>query len=115
MAGQEGRAVHTAARICNAAHGGQIVLSSAVQAAVADSLANGVSLRSLGAWRFQGLREPEDLFQVAAADLIADFPPPRSATEPSSSDSAGPTKDAQAEAAAVRAEGGRRVEEASVG
>ena len=76
--GYVGLAVNTAARICYAAHGGQIVLSSAVQAAVLDSLAEGVSLRSLGAWRFQGLREPEDLFQVEAADLLAEFPPLRS-------------------------------------
>ena len=76
--GYVGLAVHTAARICSAAHGGQIVLSSAVQAAVIESLADGISLRSLGAWRFQGLREPEDLFQVDAADLLADFPPLRS-------------------------------------
>jgi class 3 adenylate cyclase len=53
-------------------------MSSAVQAAVADSLADGVSLRSLGSWRFQGLREAEDLFQVDAADLPRAFPPLRS-------------------------------------
>ena len=41
------------------------------------SLADGVSLRSLGTWRFQGLREPEDLYQVEAADLLAEFPPLR--------------------------------------
>jgi class 3 adenylate cyclase len=76
--GYVGLAVNTAARICYAAHGGQIVLSSAVQAAVLESLAEGVSLRSLGTWRFQGLREPEGLFQVEAADLLADFPPLRS-------------------------------------
>jgi hypothetical protein len=46
---------------------------------VVESLSNGVSLRSLGAWRFQGLPEPIDLFQVHAADLHATFPPPRSA------------------------------------
>ena len=44
-----------------------------------DSLADGISLTSLGAWRFRGLPEPIDLFQVAAADLPADFPPLRSA------------------------------------
>ena len=75
--GYVGLAVNTAARICYAAHGGQIVLSSAVQDAVAESLADGVSLRSLGAWRLQGLREPEYLFQVAASDLRAKFPPLR--------------------------------------
>jgi class 3 adenylate cyclase len=78
--GYVGLAVHAAARICFAAHGGQIVVSSAVRAAVIESLAEGVSLRSLGAWRFQGLPDPVDLFQVDAADLLGDFPPPRSAT-----------------------------------
>ncbi|MDP9262677.1 MAG: adenylate/guanylate cyclase domain-containing protein [Actinomycetota bacterium] len=77
--GYVGLAVHAAARICFAAHGGQIVLSSAVRAAVINSLAEGVSLRRLGAWRFHGLPEPVDLFQLDAADLLADFPPPRSA------------------------------------
>ena len=77
--GYVGLSVHTAARICYAAHGGQIVVSSAVRSAVLASLADGVSLRSLGTWRFQGLREPEDLYQVEAADLLAEFPPLRSA------------------------------------
>jgi class 3 adenylate cyclase len=77
--GYVGLSVHAAARICFAAHGGQIVMSSAVRAAVLDSLPEGVSLRSLGAWRFRGLPEPVDLFQVDAADLSADFPPLRSA------------------------------------
>jgi class 3 adenylate cyclase len=77
--GYVGLAVHAAARICSAAHGGQIVVSSAVRAAVVESLPEGVSLRGLGSWRFQGLPEPVDLFQVDAADLLPDFPPPRSA------------------------------------
>jgi class 3 adenylate cyclase len=76
--GYVGLSVHTAARICFAAHGGQIVVSSAVRSAVLESLADGVTLRSLGTWRFQGLREPEDLYQVEAVDLLADFPPLRS-------------------------------------
>ena len=77
--GYVGLSVHAAARICFAAHGGQIVVSSAVRKAVDASLPEGVSLRSLGAWRFRGLPEPMDLFQVDAADLLADFPPLRSA------------------------------------
>jgi class 3 adenylate cyclase len=77
--GYVGLSIHAAARICFAAHGGQIVLSSAVRTAVVDSLPEGVGLRSLGAWRFRGLPEPIDLFQVDAADLRADFPPLRSA------------------------------------
>jgi hypothetical protein len=55
------------------------VVSSAVRKAVEASLPDGVTLRSLGAWRFRGLPEAMDLFQVDAADLLADFPPLRSA------------------------------------
>jgi class 3 adenylate cyclase len=77
--GYVGLSVHAAARIGFAAHGGQIVLSSAVRNEVAGSLPEGTSLRSLGTWRFRGLREPIELFQVVAADLPADFPPLRSA------------------------------------
>ena len=39
--GYVGLSVHAAARICFAAHGGQIVMSSAVRAVVADSLPEG--------------------------------------------------------------------------
>jgi class 3 adenylate cyclase len=77
--GYIGLAVHAAARICSGAHGGQIVASSAVRSAVIDSLPEDVSLRELGSWRFRGLPEPVALFQVDTADLVADFPPPRSA------------------------------------
>src|SRR5436190_9043723 len=67
--GYVGLSIHAAARICFAAHGRQIILSSAVQSAVRDSLPAAVSLRNLGAWRFRGLPQPVDLFQVAGADL----------------------------------------------
>jgi class 3 adenylate cyclase len=78
--GYVGISVHAAARICFAGHGGQIVTSGAVRAAVADSLADGVGLSSLGAWRFRGLPEPLEMFQVEAPDLDREFPPLRSAT-----------------------------------
>ncbi len=77
--GYVGLSVHAAARICFAGHGGQIVMSSAVRAAILESLPEEVNLRSLGAWRFRGLPEPVDLFQVEADDLPSEFPPPRSA------------------------------------
>ncbi|HEY1237505.1 MAG TPA: DUF6582 domain-containing protein [Solirubrobacterales bacterium] len=77
--GYVGLSVHAAARICFAAHGNQIVASSAVRRAVEASLPDGVSLRALGAWRFRGLPEPIDLFQVNAPGLPAKFPPLRSA------------------------------------
>ena len=78
--GYVGLSVHAAARICFAGHGGQIVMSSAVRGAVDHSLADGVSLRGIGAWRFRGLPEPVEIFQVDTPDLPTDFPPPRSAT-----------------------------------
>ena len=77
--GYVGLSVHAAARICFAAHGGQIVMSAAVQGALDGSLPDGVRLRRLGAWRFRGLPEPVELFQVEAEDLVSDFPSLRSA------------------------------------
>jgi class 3 adenylate cyclase len=77
--GYVGISVHAAARICFAAHGGQIILSSAVRAAIVDSLPDGLALRELGAWRFRGLPEPIELFEVEAPELLSDFPPLRSA------------------------------------
>jgi class 3 adenylate cyclase len=75
--GYVGLAVHTAARICFAAHGGQIVLSRAAQQAVVEALPAEVALRELGSHRLAGLPEPELLFQVEVADLPVDFPRPR--------------------------------------
>ena len=77
--GYVGISVHAAARICFAAHGGQILASAAVGGVVVDALPEGVGLRSLGAWRFRGLPEPAEIFQVDAPDLPRDFPPLRSA------------------------------------
>jgi class 3 adenylate cyclase len=77
--GYVGISVHAAARICFAAHGGQIILSAAVRSVVADSLVNGIVLRSLGAWHFRGLPEPIPMFQVDAPGLPSDFPPLRAA------------------------------------
>jgi class 3 adenylate cyclase len=77
--GYVGLSVHAAARICFSAHGGQIVMSSAVRDAIGDSLPDEVGLVDLGAWRFRGLPEPLEIFQVEAPDLIGDFPPLRSA------------------------------------
>ena len=76
--GYVGLAVHAAARICYGAHGGQIVLSAAARSALPDPLAEGLKLRSLGSWRFQGLREAHELFQVEAHGLALEFPPLRS-------------------------------------
>jgi class 3 adenylate cyclase len=76
--GYVGISVHAAARICFAAHGNQIILSGVVRSAVAESLEDGVTLASLGDWRFRGLPEPIPMFQVEAPGLPSDFPPLRS-------------------------------------
>ena len=77
--GYVGISVHAAARICFAAHGGQIVMSAAVCSALGKSVPEGVELRGIGSWRFRGLRAPIKLFQVDAPDLPSEFPPLRSA------------------------------------
>ncbi|MDP9253312.1 MAG: adenylate/guanylate cyclase domain-containing protein [Chloroflexota bacterium] len=72
--GYVGIAVNTAARVCSAGHGGQILLSSASREALADGDAIGMKFRTLGRYALAGLPEPEALFQVHAADLRVKFP-----------------------------------------
>jgi predicted ATPase/class 3 adenylate cyclase len=76
--GYVGMDVHRAARICAAAHGGQIVLSEATRILVEDDLPEGVSLRDLGEHRLKDLARPQRLSQVIVAGLSADFPPLKS-------------------------------------
>jgi class 3 adenylate cyclase len=76
-AGYVGLAVHTVARICSAAHGGQILLSAAARDALGRSRPVGLRMRGLGSHRFHGLREPLAIVQVMGADLQARFPPLR--------------------------------------
>src|SRR5262249_17355182 len=72
--GYIGLPVHTAARVCSAAHGGQILVSAATRVALGTSAPAGVRFRSLGQHRLAGLADPETLFQVQARGLRADFP-----------------------------------------
>ena len=78
--GYVGLAVHAAARVCFAGHGGQILITSAVHSTLGDGDIEGISLEQLGSWRFRGLPKPIELFQVDAADGAQSFPPPRDAT-----------------------------------
>jgi class 3 adenylate cyclase len=75
--GYFGLAVHTAARVCAAAHGGQIVVSGDTRAAVAGPAAAGLRFRALGRHRLSGLPEAVPLFQIQAQGLRARFPRPR--------------------------------------
>jgi class 3 adenylate cyclase len=76
-AGYIGLAVHTTARVCSAAHGGQIIVSAATRMAIGSSLPTGVRFRSLGRHRLAGLPEVEMLYPVHAGGLETKFPPPR--------------------------------------
>jgi class 3 adenylate cyclase len=75
--GYVGLAVNTAARVCFAAHGGQIVLSSAARDAVETLMPAGIGFRDLGLHKLQGLPVAQALFQVEAAGLPTDYPAPR--------------------------------------
>ena len=81
-AGYIGLAVHTTARVCSSAHGGQIVVSAATRAAVAAAAPAGIRFRGLGRHRLPGLPEAEMLFQVQAQGLRVSFPPPRTGRRP---------------------------------
>ena len=72
-----GLAVHAAARICAAAHGGQIVVSGDMKEATKGSRPPGVRFRTLGDYRLRGLPEAVPLFQVGAKGLLTRFPPLR--------------------------------------
>jgi class 3 adenylate cyclase len=83
--GYIGLSVHTAARICWAAHGGQIVASGDAKQAAEGSLGPQFHFRSLGRYRLPGLAKAEALFQVEADGLLSNFPrlrgQPRSRTQ----------------------------------
>ncbi|HZA84692.1 MAG TPA: AAA family ATPase, partial [Actinomycetes bacterium] len=69
--------VHRAARIADAAHGGQVIVSEATRGLVRHALPAGVSLRDLGVHRLRGLTHPEHLHELVVEGLASDFPPPR--------------------------------------
>ena len=73
-----GQALNRVSRILAAGHGGQTLLSLAAEALVRDNLPEGVRLRHLGEHRLRDLARPEQIYQLMAHDLPADFPPLRS-------------------------------------
>jgi class 3 adenylate cyclase len=73
-----GLAVHRAARIGAAGHGGQILLSQATQTLLEDEEEDlDVSLDDLGEQRLKDLDRPVRLYQVSAGGLPSSFPPVR--------------------------------------
>ena len=70
-------AVHQAARISAAAHGGQILMSEATAAAASGRLPAGATTAALGSFQLRGFPAPERLVQLVHPDLADTFPPPR--------------------------------------
>jgi predicted ATPase/class 3 adenylate cyclase len=68
-----GTAINRAARISAAGHGGQVLVSAATRALVADALPGGSTLRDLGAHRLRDLPEAERLFQLTIEGLPEEF------------------------------------------
>jgi class 3 adenylate cyclase len=65
-AGYVGLAVHTVARICAAARGGQILASGETRTAVETAGRVGIDFRRLGRYRLPGLTTSQTLFEVAS-------------------------------------------------
>jgi len=74
--------VHRAARICSAAHGGQVILSQATHDQLSPREREDVAVTDLGTHRLKDLEEPVRLLQLTAPDLPGTFPPLRSLRPP---------------------------------
>jgi DNA-binding NarL/FixJ family response regulator/class 3 adenylate cyclase len=86
-----GLAVHRAKRICDAGHGGQVLISQTCHTLLEDEEAEhgDITLRELGPHRLKDFDRPVGLYQLVAPGLPAEFPPPRTLDEPA----AGPRAD----------------------
>ena len=77
-----GQEIHRASRICDAGHGGQIVVSQTTAELVRGSLPDGATLAPLGDYRLKDLGQPQRLFQLTTTGLPTDFPALRSLDTP---------------------------------
>jgi predicted ATPase/class 3 adenylate cyclase len=73
--------VHRAARLCDAGHGGQVLLSAATRELVEHHLPDGLTLRDLGEHRLRDLHHTERIYQAVIAGLPDVFPPPRTVNQ----------------------------------
>ena len=73
-----GRPVNRVARLLAIAHGGQVLVSGVTSDLVQGALPPQASLRDLGEHRLKDLARPEQVYQLLAPDLVAEFRPLRS-------------------------------------
>ena len=73
--------INRCARVKAAAHGGQVLLTNTTRGLVEGRLGGGFGLKRLGEFRLRDLAEPEPIYQLTHADLLADFPPIRALAE----------------------------------
>ncbi|GAB3008307.1 helix-turn-helix transcriptional regulator [Mycobacterium bourgelatii] len=73
-----GPTINRAARVRDLAHGGQTVLTAAVEQLVVDLLPPGAWLADLGSHHLRDIPRPERIFGLYHPDLPVDFPPLRS-------------------------------------
>jgi predicted ATPase/class 3 adenylate cyclase len=62
-------------RVMSAGHGGQVLLSQTTHDLVKEGLPDGTELRDMGERRLKDIVRPEHIYQVAAPDLLSEFPP----------------------------------------
>ncbi|MDJ0389595.1 tetratricopeptide repeat protein [Roseomonas sp. E05] len=72
-----GMDVHRAARLCEAAHGGQILVSGVTAGCLDRGLPQEIGLRPLGEFQLRDLSSTDLVFQVLAAGIGSEFPPLR--------------------------------------
>jgi DNA-binding NarL/FixJ family response regulator/class 3 adenylate cyclase len=95
-----GLAVHRAARICGAGHGGQVLLSETTRSLLEDE-EHDLDLQDLGPHQLKDFDRPVRIYQLAVEGLPAEFPPLRAESGGKASDLA----DRQDEHAVVPAPG----------
>jgi predicted ATPase/class 3 adenylate cyclase/DNA-binding CsgD family transcriptional regulator/tetratricopeptide (TPR) repeat protein len=77
-----GPVVNRAARLLDVGHGGQVLVTAAGYALLADRLPAGIALRDLGEQRLRDLGRAERVFQVTGPGLAVDFGVLRSLDDP---------------------------------
>jgi WD40 repeat protein/class 3 adenylate cyclase len=86
--GYFGLGLHLTARICSAAHGGQVLVSQSTCAVVQEEEVEGIELHDLGEHHLKDFDRPQRLFQLVVDGLESDFSPPRTLDKQTADDAA---------------------------